>query len=270
MPHDITTSVLDNRDLGNGNYLLEFRSPEMAGAMDPAQFFMIGVPGAETLLRRPFSACGLPGTFEDRPDDALQVLYRVFGRGTELLASLKAGAAITVLGPLGRGFQPPADPDTRPVFVAGGIGCAPFPALATRLRGSHPAPLMYYGARGAADLPLTDWFREHSHELVLATEDGSVGRTGRVTEPLAEMLSETRPAGLHVYACGPEPMLRAVAALVREHGVVCDLALEAHMACGFGVCLGCVVPVRPADGGEMRYERCCVEGPVMRAERLAW
>jgi len=268
MPHDITTPVTDNQDLGNGNYLLEFASPEIAGSIGPAQFLMIGIPGAATLLRRPFSVCGLPGTFRgDRPH-ALQVLYKVVGQGTGLLASLRPGSPISVFGPLGQGFSKPERPDTLPIFVAGGIGSAPFPALATTLEGG-PRPRMIYGARGAGDLPLLDWFREQTAACEVTTDDGSLGHHGRVTDLLVPLLERHDPASVHIYACGPDPMLRAVAAIAAEHGAICDLSLEAHMACGFGVCLGCVVPTHSPDGS-VNYERVCVEGPVMRAERLAW
>jgi dihydroorotate dehydrogenase electron transfer subunit len=268
MPHDITTPVTENRDLGNGNFLLEFESPEIAAGMGPAQFLMIGIPGSATLLRRPYSVCGLPGTFRDDRPHALQVLYKVIGQGTGLLASLKPGSPIQVLGPLGRGFEAPENPETLPVFVAGGIGSAPFPALASMLsRG--PRPHMFYGARGAGDLALLDWFQEHTGACDITTDDGTAGHHGRVTDLLVPFLDDNDPASLHIYACGPDPMLHAVAAIATERGVTCDLSLEAHMACGFGVCLGCVVPTHVGDGAT-DYERICVEGPVMRAERLAW
>jgi dihydroorotate dehydrogenase electron transfer subunit len=270
MPRDITTAVLRNDVLGHGNHLLEFRAPEMVAEMQPAQFFMVGIPGSATLLRRPYSVCGLPGTFADRPADAVQLLYKVIGRGTGLLASLKAGAEITVLGPLGRGFGRPSGPGVRPVFVAGGIGSAPFPALAAALADHRLRPLMYYGARSSADLPLLDWFQEHCEEVVTTTEDGSLGREGLVTAPLEELLDRESSDALQLYTCGPEPMLKAVARLARARSVACELSLEAHMACGFGVCLGCVVPIRRDDDGRVGYDRVCVEGPVMPAERLAW
>ena len=231
---------------------------------------MLGIPGSETLLRRPFSVCGIPGTFEDAPGSAVQVLYKVVGTGTGLLASLAPGAVIDVLGPLGNGFDAPDDPGTRPVFVAGGIGSAPFPALARWLAARAAPPLMYYGARTSNDLPLADWFASHTEQLVVTTEDGSAGHEGLVTEPLGELLESSPTESLHLYVCGPEPMLKAVAKLARQHEVVCDLSLEAHMACGFGVCLGCVVPTRRQGSDEIRYERVCVEGPVMRAGVLAW
>jgi dihydroorotate dehydrogenase electron transfer subunit len=268
MPSDVTTAVLANTDLGHGNWLLEFGVPEMAAAMRPAQFFMIGIPGSATLLRRPYSVCGLPGTFDERPAGAVQVLYKVVGHGTALLGSLAPGAPLTVLGPLGNGFNPPDDARTRPLFVAGGIGSAPFPAFAAALRDGYPQPQMIYGARSSGDLALADWFAEHTR-LEIATEDGSAGVRGRVTEPLTRLLDRQGGPPLKLYACGPDPMLRAVARLARERGVDCELALEAHMACGFGVCLGCVVPVRRA-GDKVGYDRVCMEGPVMDAACMAW
>ncbi len=272
MPHDITTPVSDNEDLGHGNFLLEFECREMADGMDPAQFFMIGIPGSETLLRRPYSVCGLPGTFDERGPGRMQVLYKVAGQGTRLLAALRPGAPIHVLGPLGHGFVAPERPDVRPVFVAGGIGSAPFPAFAAHLAGHRTPPRMFYGARTAADLPLLGWFRERTTGCEVTTEDGSLGEQGRVTDPLRRFLAGNaadEPSSVHLYACGPEPMLQAVSRLAAEFEVTCDLSLEAHMACGFGVCLGCVVPVHTAAGG-VGYDRVCVEGPVMRSERLAW
>jgi len=185
MPQDLTTPVLRNVDLGHGNFWIEFENRGLADGMQPAQFFMIGVPGSETLLRRPYSVCGLPGTFDDARADALRVLYKVVGRGTRLLSSLKPGAPIEVLGPLGRGFRPPTNPNARAVFVAGGIGSAPFPALARTL--PRKGSTLFYGARSAGDLPLLDWFERKVERVVVTTEDGSHGRSGLVTEPLAEM-----------------------------------------------------------------------------------
>ncbi len=267
MPYDIETTVTRNEDLGGGNYLIEFVDERIASEMGPAQFLMIGIPGSETLLRRPYSVCGLPGTFEDRPAGALQVLYKVVGHGTGLLATLKAGATLRVLAPLGRGFEAP-EQGRRPLMVAGGIGSAPFPAWLQALEGRTERPLMIYGARSCHDLPLRNWFAERS-ELIVTTDDGSAGEHGRVTVPLARLFEEHDPQRLHLYACGPDPMLKAVAKMAIEAGAICDLALEAHMACGFGVCLGCVVPTHGADG-ELAYERVCMEGPVMRAERMNW
>jgi dihydroorotate dehydrogenase electron transfer subunit len=269
MPSDVSSTILRNVDLGHGNHLIEFEAaPEVRSAMEPGQFFMIGVPGGEVLLRRPFSVCGLPGTFEDGTPGAVQVLYRVYGRGTTVLASLAPGAAIAVLGPLGRGFELPQDPSAPAVFVAGGIGSAPFPALAHALSKTGRRPVMLYGARSETELPLLDWFERSCSEVIVATDDGSRGRRGFVTVLLEDLLA--RPHGRwHLYACGPNAMLKAVAKAALARGVRCDLSLEAPMACGFGVCLGCVLPCHDGKGG-ISYDRCCVEGPVMNAEKLAW
>ena len=275
MPHDFRTTVTGQHDLGHGNFLIEFDASPI-DSMEAAQFFMVGIPGAETLLRRPYSVCGLPGTFGDRelggPNQAqadaarYSILYKVVGKGTGLLSNLGPGATLELLGPLGHGFQPPAA-NRRPVFVAGGIGSAPFPAWARALD-SRPIT-MFYGARNAGDLPLADWFARHCQRLVLSTDDGSVGHPGRVTEPLEQYLRSSEGADAHLYVCGPDPMLQAVAAIAARHGLPCDLAMEAHMACGFGVCLGCVVPTHAADG-TVEYRRLCVDGPVMAAGTIAW
>lgn len=269
MAQDFVTTVRRNVDLGRGNFLLDMDDPGLGASMRPAQFFMIGVAGSDVLLRRPFSVCGLPGTFGDATPGTMQILYRVYGRATSLLASLGAGASLRVLGPLGRGFAPPRA-DATVVFVAGGIGVAPFPAFLRELSAGGRRVRMLYGARSAGELPLLEWFRERCDEVVVTTDDGSAGRSGLVTDPLRALLDAPGAERLHLYVCGPSPMLKAVARLAVARGVACDLSLEAPMACGFGVCLGCVVPTRGDGDGAMRYERVCVEGPVMPAERLAW
>jgi dihydroorotate dehydrogenase electron transfer subunit len=156
-------------------------------------------------------------------------------------------------------------------MVAGGIGSAPFPALVSRLSAAGFRPSLFYGARTSEDLPLLEWFRDHCSEVTVSTEDGSLGHRGLVTEPLATGLERHDPNRLHVYACGPHPMLRAVARWALTRGIRCDVSLEARMACGFGVCLGCVVHTRSGESArEPAYERVCVEGPVMPAERVVW
>jgi dihydroorotate dehydrogenase electron transfer subunit len=270
MIQDFAAPVVRNVDLGHGNHLIEFEDAGACAGMRPAQFFMIGLPGSDVLLRRPFSVCGLPGTFDDAAPGTVQVLYRVAGRGTSILASLRPGSTVQVLGPLGNGFASPERTDARIVVVAGGIGVAPFPAFAEALRREGRSFDMIYGARSAGDLPLLDWLRARARDLVVTTDDGSLGAPGLVTGPLRARIDGPDRDRLHLYACGPSPMLKAVARMAVEAGVACDLSLEAPMACGFGVCLGCVVPTHGVKPGEIRYERVCAEGPVMRATRLAW
>jgi dihydroorotate dehydrogenase electron transfer subunit len=186
-----------------------------------------------------------------REGAALDVLYKISGRGTALLAAARPGERVRTVGPLGRGFPLP-EPGERALLVGGGTGIASLFDLAARARAHGPVTVLL-GARSAADLGV---------ELRLATEDGSAGRRGLVTELLADALAET-PA--RVYACGPTAMMRRAAELAAAAGRPCLASLENRMACGFGVCLGCAVP-RAAGG----YALVCRDGPVFPADGLRW
>jgi NAD(P)H-flavin reductase len=182
-----------------------------------------------------------------------QYLLEDVGPGTRRLCELQAGERVWSLGPLGQGFRPVAE-GGRAVLVGGGIGIAPLAILQDQLVGA-PALLGFRDAAHAAGGQLLEGAR-------VATDDGSAGRHGLVTELLADELTAGGTAV--VYACGPPPMLEAVRALCAERDVPCQLALEAGMACGFGACFGCVVPLRA--GG---YLRLCVDGPVLDGALLA-
>ena len=219
-------------------------------APDPGQFAMLaavdGWGGLED--ERPF----LPRAFSvarRHPGGTLDFVLEDVGPGTERLCALAAGDDVWLLGPLGRGFAPPRD-GRRPVLVGGGVGIAPLMIWQDVLGGAATVLLGFRDAahaEGAALLP----------GAVVATDDGSVGHHGLVTELMVEQLR-----GAEIYACGPPPMLEAVRALCAEHDVPAQLALESGMACGFGACFGCVVPTR--DG----YVRLCVDGPVLDAAAL--
>jgi NAD(P)H-flavin reductase len=219
-------------------------------APDPGQFAMLAAAerwggGAD---ERPF----LPRAFSvarRHPDGSLDFLLEDVGPGTNRLAELDEGDDVWLLGPLGRGFEPPRD-GRRPVLVGGGVGIAPLAILQDAL---GPSTLVLLGFRDAAHAEGAKLLNGPR----LATDDGSAGHHGFVTELLAAEID-----GAEVYACGPPPMLEAVRALCAEHDVPAQLALEAGMACGFGACFGCVVPTR--DG----YVRLCVDGPVLEATAL--
>ncbi len=236
----------------------------------PGQFYMLaaserwgGVEDGRPYLPRAFSharaAVGPDGI-------ELSFLLEEVGPGTTRLGQLASGEGLALVGPLGIGFRPPAA-GTRPLLVGGGIGAAPLLCLQDQLGGATPVLL---GFRSAEHARAAELF---SGEVGLATDDGSCGHHGLVTEllaaelrdassqpPTAERGSADTPA--EVYACGPPPMLEAVRALCAEHAAPAQLALESGMACGFGACFGCVVPTR---GG---YVRLCVDGPVLDAAEL--
>ncbi len=188
----------------------------------------------------------------------LSFMFEDVGPGTRRLAELDAGEELWLTGPLGAGFRTPHD-GRRALLAGGGVGVPPLAALATVLSSHGTRPTAVLGFRDehhAAGAVLLE-----DADATVATDDGSVGHHGLVTELLAAELA--RDAHAVVYSCGPPGMLEAVRALCAEHDVPAQLALEAGMACGFGACYGCVVPLR--EGG---YVRVCVDGPVIDAARL--
>ncbi|MBT9171714.1 MAG: Dihydroorotate dehydrogenase B (NAD(+)), electron transfer subunit [Syntrophomonadaceae bacterium] len=212
------------------------------------------LPACDPLLRRPLSV------HDCRPGE-LVLLYRVAGRGTVLLAGRKPGDSVDVLGPLGQGF--PLSASRQAILVAGGIGVAPLFYLARTLLEAGREVLFLFGAGEQAGLYRRRELALSGAEVRLATDDGSAGFHGPVTGLLREALGRNQGA---VFACGPEPMLQAVAELCRAAERECIVSLEARMACGVGACLGCVVPVR--RHGLAVYRRTCTEGPVFRAEEV--
>jgi dihydroorotate dehydrogenase electron transfer subunit len=203
------------------------------------------------------------------------------GTGTELLSTKKPGESLDLLGPLGHGFDvhKPVTEHRTPILIAGGMGVAPLLFLAERLAGrGGPKARVLIGARTAKQILCEKEFKKYSCDVTIATDDGSRGHKGLVTELLTShlltvncqhpALSEkpVSPSGVlsTIYACGPKPMLQAVSGIAREHVLAAQLSLEAHMACGIGACLGCVVKTKAG------YERVCKEGPVFDALDIVW
>jgi len=259
-------AVLRQRDdVGPRTCLLRFELSQPLRAR-PGQFVMLRAAdwGSAPLLPRPMSllSAGLE----------VSMLVKVVGEGTRRLASAALGSSFTLLGPLGAPWVLPGAGE-RAVLVAGGVGLPPLLFLAREIGASAPdakgdraRPFLLYGGRTAADLPLTAEAQQ-STELRVATEDGSRGTPGLVTALLEPALAEIARDGARarLYACGPEPMMRAVAAKAAAHDVGCQVSLEARMACGYGVCLGCAVP--RASGG---YLYACTDGPCVDSREIEW
>jgi dihydroorotate dehydrogenase electron transfer subunit len=194
----------------------------------------------------------------------LDFLLEAIGPGTARLAELRPGEALRLTGPLGRPFSRPSelDPDNAgAILVGGGIGIAPLAILRRELAELGVAQRVLLGFRDAEHAGGLELFR--CSEVRTASEDGHSGHQGYVTDLLAVLLEGDDAASAVVYACGPPAMLEAVRALCAERGVIAELAMEAPMACGFGSCFGCAVPL--AEGG---YMRLCVDGPTVRADRV--
>jgi len=237
---------------------LTLLAPKIAASALPGQFVMVRVgEGLDPLLRRPFSIHRV------NADGTLSLLFKVIGKGTRLLAGITAGATVDLIGPLGNGFN--LDPPGSFCMIGGGMGIAPLYFLAqkfrqTEYRGNNQPVLL--GAQTQAELLLlAEEFSELGYSVLTATDDGSLGHQGFVTELLDEILLQVK----QVYACGPIPMMRKVALKCRDAGVSCQVSLETHMACGLGACLGCTFP---ASGGG--YKHVCKDGPVLSAEEVAW
>lgn len=250
---DELTHIACNEAVAERTYRL--RAPVSWSSFEPGQFVMVEIPGGERFLRRPFGIAALK-------EGELEIFSRVVGRGTEALSRAPAGTALRILGPLGRGFRAPAGMRTA-LLVAGGYGIAPLVALAARFREEKIAVRVYYGAKHAGAFFCRDELAAIGAELLLTTEDGSLSERGLVTAPLErEIAAFPGPA---LFACGPRGMLEAVAAIGRARGVPAQVSLESFMACGLGLCQGCVCLDR--DGN---YQRVCREGPVFDAADIAW
>jgi dihydroorotate dehydrogenase electron transfer subunit len=241
-------------------------APAVARTARPGQFVMLKpAAGFEPLLRRPFSIFEILRDEVGRPS-GLTVLSKKVGVSTAQLYDVQAGAHVACLGPLGKPFSL-VSPPTEAWMVAGGVGLAPFATLAEALASRGVRSTLFYGGRSADDLFSLDLFESLGVSLVLATEDGTRGERGLVTVPLGRALASASSPGT-VFACGPEPMLAAVARLAAGHRVPCEVSVERVMG-GMGGCYSCVVPVRGADG-RPHFVRSCTNGPVFDAASIAW
>ncbi|MFA5115089.1 MAG: dihydroorotate dehydrogenase electron transfer subunit [Candidatus Omnitrophota bacterium] len=250
--------ILNHKLAGSRHYLLTLEAPVSIRRARPGQFVQIRVSDtSEPLLRRPFSIHRVKG-------NAFEVLYEVVGRASEILSQSRAGECLDVIGPLGNGFPGPG-PAARIILVGGGMGVAPLVFLAEKFAVKNKEVMVLLGARDKSGILCERDFSRLKNSVRIATDNGSRGFKGRVSGLLESVLESGTDSGeLAIYACGPRPMLREVARLSRESNVTSWLSLEEHMACGLGVCLGCVVDT--VDG----YKRVCKEGPVFEASRLIW
>ena len=264
---DVDAAVLANTRLSEDYSVLALAAPAIAQAARPGQFVMLKTSrGMDPLLRRPFSIFEVLRDERGTPT-GITVFNKRIGTGTRLLYDVEAGARLHCLGPLGRPFEP-VSPPAEAWMVAGGVGLAPFVTLAEALLERGTTTTLFYGARRAQDLHCADIFERLGIRIVASTEDGSAGVRGRVTVPLEQALSKG-PANVHIYACGPTPMMRAVAAVAAADGRRCDVSLEQVMGCGLGGCYSCVVAALD-PGGRPHHTRSCVDGPVFDATRIVW
>lgn len=263
----VPCTVVENREVTAGNFLLTLKVPRGFTRPQPGQFVHLRVSSdLEPLLRRPYS---LEGFVERGGIRAVRIYYSVVGRGSRALASQPKNQRLDLIGPLGIGFSP--RPRRTPILVAGGRGVAPLLFLGRKLRERKRPFIFLFGARSHRELYGVREAR--GGRLHLATDDGSVGTRGSVLALLRREWEEGghTPLTAEVFTCGPHGLLREVAEFARDRGIRCEASLEGPMACAVGACRGCPVPLRAGvkgDGG--RYPAMCVEGPVMDGTIVDW
>lgn len=248
-------TVVSNERVAQHVGRVVFEAPRTAAAISPGQFVHLRIArGAAFILRRPFSVFRAGA-------GKLEILYQVVGPGTRALAEAEAGDAMDIIGPLGHGWDVPAG-IAHALVVAGGLGIGPMGMLVDELARRGVASTLAHGAPSAERLLARDVFADVCRRVEVATDDGSAGRTGFVTDLLDELLVSDTPDV--VYVCGPEAMQRIVAAKAAVAGVPCQVSLERLMACGVGACLSCVVSTTSG------LQRACVDGPVFNAAEIMW
>ena len=259
---DVHTSILSNEKVAEDHYLLRCECSEIAQHALPGQFVHVMIShGAGLLLRRPFTIY----TVDDRE---ITMLYQIIGEGTQRLSDMPKGASLHVLGPLGNTFEIADNPEPA-ILVGGGAGIASLMLLAVALRAQGIQTIALVGAQHHRRLLSVDDLEAIGVTVHIATDDGSVGHHGFVTDILTDMLRKNDLQHPTIYACGPHGMLAAVSKITTEFEVPTQVAMENRMGCALGVCLGCVCPVR-IDANRIEYQRVCTEGPVFNATDIAW
>jgi dihydroorotate dehydrogenase electron transfer subunit len=262
--------VLSNVEVSPGYFRMRMTAPADLLESAPGQFLMVRVLDAiDPLLRRPFGLFDV-GTFT--PEYAYcgtqcyaEILYKVVGKGTKRLSSLHHGDLLDVLSPLGKGFQTGPSGEAK-LLVGGGIGLAPLYYLAKALVQKGEKVRLFAGGRNRDDILCITEFERLGVETYVSTDDGTLGESGLVTEVLERHLG----AGTRIFACGPTPMLKAVALMAQSHGVPCQVSMEAYMACGVGACLGCVMKGANHSDETPDYRCVCKDGPVFDSFELQW
>lgn len=247
--------IVRNERVAEGVGLLVLESPRIAAHVQPGQFVHLRVStDTPRILRRPFSVHRVHR-------GRLEILYQVLGAGTRELSLKRSGERMDAIGPLGQGWRIPEDMD-HALLVAGGLGAAPLASLADALADRGVAVTVALGAPTAERLLARDVFERIARRVVVATDDGSLGHHGFVTQIVGGLIADDEPDT--VYVCGPEVMARIVCTQASDAGVRCQVSLERLMACGVGACLSCVVSTTSG------LKRACHDGPVFDAEEVLW
>jgi dihydroorotate dehydrogenase electron transfer subunit len=255
----VTGKIVSKTQITAGHFQMGLLCPYIAQNANPGQFIQLRVTGLyDPLLCRPLAVYRSNG-------DVFDILFKVVGKGTRILAEKAVGDAMDIIGPLGNGF--PVDDDLRrAILVAGGMGVAALMKLAEEIAERRITALIGASTRGkiVGEKDLADL----GAEVHIATEDGSAGHKGMVSELLEQILPQVEDS-VRIFACGPVAMLKVVARIAARCDIPAYVSLEEQMACGVGACLGCACQVT-APEGETRYKMVCSDGPVFDAQEISW
>jgi dihydroorotate dehydrogenase electron transfer subunit len=266
----LLAKVLGNEFLAEDHFRIRILAPEIARTVLPGQFVMLRKPDElEPFLPRAYSIHNISSSGSKNAPDNIEILYKVVGKMTRLLAAAKPGESLSVWGPLGRPFTTKGI--KKAALVAGGIGIAPFLFLARTLQKEDAETLhLFFGACAKEHLVGLGEFEELGVEVHPATEDGSCGYKGFITEIFGQKLTEAGEKEWQIYGCGPHPMLARLAEICKTQKFPCEVSLEAKMACGIGACRGCAQAVLDESDAGFHYELACKDGPVFDAARILW
>jgi dihydroorotate dehydrogenase electron transfer subunit len=258
--HSSRAKVISNDKLADGIFRLKLFCPEIASSCRPGQFVHIQCgTGRDFILRRPFSVHRQDG------GGAFEILFQVIGKGTKVLSRAQPREEISVVGPIGHGFE--IEKSVRNVMVvSGGIGVAPLIFLIDELLSEKKRVCTLMGAASKDKLLYAIDLKRLVRNLLVATDDGSQGQKGLVTDLMPQAIEEFKPE--RVYACGPQGMLFQVASICKEYGRSAQVGLERLMGCGIGACLSCVC--KTVENEKTSLKRVCVDGPVFDAESIVW
>jgi len=275
----LSSKITAHRCIAKDTWQLTVNAPELARRTVPGQFFMVRIASrTDPLIGRALAMYDRHLDSQGNPA-AVSVVYTVKGKFTQALSRCVQGDLVELWGPLGNGFS--TTPVEHLILVAGGVGQTPMLTLASaalgisqygiagELSGYAQKVTLCYGARSIDYLAGLSDFEKTGMEIRIATDDGSLGHHGRVTEVLRTTLSEVNASSARIACCGPELMMQAVSEIAMQNGVPCEVSLETPMACGIGICFTCVAKIKQPND-EWDYQRTCIEGPVFDAEKIVW
>ncbi|OGC03067.1 hypothetical protein A3H38_05120 [candidate division WOR-1 bacterium RIFCSPLOWO2_02_FULL_46_20] len=249
--------ILEHQQIAPHYFQLTLASAHVSANAKPGQFVQVRCSEKyDPLLHRPLSIHRI-----SKKEKSFALLYEVVGKGTELLSQAKVGAELDVLGPLGNGFSIDKNIQTA-ILVGGGMGIAPLLSLVDKLKSENVKTIYaLIGGKTKNSLLCVKDFKKLTAQVLLATDDGSCGEKGLVSDTLSNMLDKIQGT---IYACGPRAMLKAVAKISAKNKLNCQVLMEARMACGIGTCLGCVIKTKAG------YKKVCDDGPVFDSKEIIW